>query len=359
MSNANNNNTNKDTTKTDSPRTYTAAKRLGGESSSSGKSNPFNSIAPLNTASISSPTSGASSAFGLGSGAFASFGSSAKPPKAPATSLDFGSPLVSPPPAAEKREKELIKERTENKIKSKPSTSSLESRSSGSTSEHFLKSTWVVWYRPPTSKYSDYEKSTIPLASFSTVEAFWIVYSHLKRPSTLPTVSDYHIFKKGVRPVWEDDENKRGGKWIVRLKKGVCDRYWEDLLLAMVGDQFAEAGEEVCGAVLSIRSGEDVLSVWTKIDGGRNIKIRYVSTSLRHPVLRLTMRSETIKRLLAFPPDTNIVWRSHDDSIAQRSAIDQARHEKGNGSGTHHSSAKRRDTLNEDPTPEKPKASAS
>lgn len=62
----------------------------------------------------------------------------------------------------------------------------------------------------------------------------------------------------------------------MRLKKGVCDRYWEDLLLAIVGDQFAEAGEEVCGAVLSVRSGEDVLSVWTRIDGGRNIKIRLV-----------------------------------------------------------------------------------
>lgn len=63
---------------------------------------------------------------------------------------------------------------------------------------------------------------------------------------------------------------------MVRLKKGVADRYWEDLLLAMIGDQFAEASDEVCGAVLSVRSGEDVLSVWTRIDGGRNIKIRYV-----------------------------------------------------------------------------------
>ena len=138
-----------------------------------------------------------------------------------------------------------------------------------------MKHTWVVWYRPPTSKYSDYEKSTLPLVAFSSVESFWTVYSHLKRPSSLPSVSDYHIFKKAVRPVWEDKENRKGGKWIVRLKKGVADRYWEDLLLAIVGDQFAEAGEEVCGAVLSVRSGEDVLSVWTRIDGGRNIKIRY------------------------------------------------------------------------------------
>ncbi|KAI5292482.1 hypothetical protein KEM52_006319, partial [Ascosphaera acerosa] len=181
---------------------------------------------------------------------------------------------------------------------------------------HPLKATWIVWYRPPTSKYSDYEKSTVALASVSTVESFWAVYAHLKRPSQLPAISDYHIFRKDIRPVWEDDANKKGGKWIMRLKKGVADRYWEDLLLAIVGDQFGEAGEEICGAVLSVRTGEDVLSVWTRIDGGRNIKIR-----------------ETIKRLLAFPADTNIQWKSHDDSIAQRAAVDQARHEKQQASG--------------------------
>jgi translation initiation factor 4E len=38
---------------------------------------------------------------------------------------------------------------------------------------------------------------------------------------------------------------------------------------------------------------------------------------------------ETIKRILSLPADTVIVWKSHDDSIAQRSAIDQARNDKG------------------------------
>ncbi|KAI9880917.1 MAG: hypothetical protein M1830_009985 [Pleopsidium flavum] len=326
--------------KIDSPRTFTSSKRFGGETSSHGRSNPFNAISPLST-NVSSPTSGASSAFGLGSGAFASFGSSAKTPKTPATALDFGSTVASTTPAAEKRGKDGTKDAGSRSVTSKASTSSLTNQSSSTSSEHPLKSTWVVWYRPPTSKYSDYEKSTIALASFSTVEAFWTVYSHLKRPSSLPSVSDYHIFKKGVRPVWEDEENRKGGKWIVRLKKGVSDRFWEDLLLAIVGDQFVEAGEEVCGAVLSVRSGEDVLSVWTRIDGGRNIKIR-----------------ETIKRLLAFPPDTNIVWKSHDDSIAQRSAIDQARHEKSNGSNQHNSD-KRRSNHNDESTPDRSKTSRS
>jgi translation initiation factor 4E len=57
---------------------------------------------------------------------------------------------------------------------------------------------------------------------------------------------------------------------------------------------------------------------------------------------------ETIKRLLAFPFDTNIIWKSHDDSIAQRSAIDQARQEKAANSNSHPGTERRRPTGHED-----------
>ncbi|MCJ1330780.1 hypothetical protein MMC10_007467 [Thelotrema lepadinum] len=318
------NSNSKETFKTDSPRNFSATKRFGGDTSSHGKSNPFNALTSGGSGAVASPTAGASSAFGLGSGAFASFGSSSKVPKTPGASSEANSTF-----------QEKGSGKPTEKVHNKTSSSSLNAKPSADT-DHPLKASWVVWYRPPTSKNADYEKSIKALASFSTVESFWAVYTHLKRPSTLPSVSDYHIFKKGVRPVWEDEENKRGGKFVVRLKKGVADRYWEDLLLAIVGDQFGEAGEEVTGAVLSVRSGEDVLSVWTKLDGGKNIRIR-----------------ETIRRLLSFPSDTQLVFKSHDSSIAQRTALDQARQEKAGGGTVQ--GLKRRDTLVDDSTPERAK----
>ncbi|THX40740.1 putative translation initiation factor eIF4E3 [Aureobasidium pullulans] len=296
----------------------TSSRRFG-PNSSHGRNNPFNTVTPLSTSGISSPTTGAASgAFALGTGAFASFGSATKTPKTPGTAFDFAKAVVgtsSVTNSAEKKdgdEKKSFARKVAPVTTPRPTTSqSIESAPRGNDSPWPLKYTWVIWYRPPTSKNSDYEKSTRPMCKISTAQQFWQVYSHLKHPSGLPTVSDYHFFRDGIRPVWEDEENKKGGKWILRLKKGVADRYWEDLLMAMIGDQFAEAGEEVCGAVVSVRSGEDVFSIWTKNDGGRNVKIR-----------------ETIKRVLSLPADTNMVWKSHDDSITQRSAIDQARQEK-------------------------------
>lgn len=267
-----------------------SARTFSSSKSSHGRTNPFNNMSPLNTNSPST-ASASSAGFGLGTGAFASFGS-AKTPKTPGSAFDF-SKAASATPVTPGGRKEGPKGRgggsaTGNRLSGgdgdedggsaavAPSATAQENTdSSGAASAIWpLKYTWVIWYRPPTSKNSDYEKSIQPVCKMSSAQEFWTVYVHLKRPSDLPTVSDYHFFKQSIRPVWEDEQNKRGGKWIMRLKKGVADRYWEDLLMAMVGDQFMEAGEEVCGMVLSVRSGEDVFSIWTKNDGGRNVKIR-------------------------------------------------------------------------------------
>ncbi len=261
-------------------------KRFGGDSSSLGK-HSFNS-ATTPGGSLASPIGGASSAFGLGSGAFASFGA-AKAPKSPGNPFEAalgGAPAKTPTAEKSARDGALG-----GRALSKPaSIASL--RDAGKAAApvpappppaHQLRNSWVFWFRPPISKangFIEYEKTLHPIATVDTVENFFGVYQHLKRPSTLPLVSDYHLFKKGIRPIWEDEENKNGGKWVVRLRKGVADRYWEDLLLAMIGDQFGEASDEVCGAVLSVRNGEDILSIWARANGQRVLKIRYVENLL-------------------------------------------------------------------------------
>lgn len=275
-----------------------ASRTFSSSKSSHGRSNPFNTMSPLNTQTPNSATAG-SAGFGLGTGAFASFGSATKTPKTPGTAFDFSKAASGTPPApAPKIESAKLRGGVQSAQRQSGGDGSAEDDRdvsvaaagsaplaeqeaagvAGNGNAAFtvwpLKYTWVIWYRPPTSKSSDYEKSIQAMCKMSSAQDFWKVYTHLKRPSHLPTVSDYHFFKQGIRPVWEDEQNKKGGKWIMRLKKGVADRYWEDLLMAMVGDQFIEASDEVCGMVLSVRSGEDVFSIWTKNDGGKNVRIR-------------------------------------------------------------------------------------
>lgn len=36
--------------------------------------------------------------------------------------------------------------------------------------------------------------------------------------------------------MWEDEANKAGGRWTLRVQKGYANKLWEDLLLATIGE---------------------------------------------------------------------------------------------------------------------------
>jgi translation initiation factor 4E len=130
--------------------------------------------------------------------------------------------------------------------------------------------------------------------------------------------TDYLLFLSSVRrPVWEDPLNISGGKWILRLRKGVADRLWEDLVLGVIGEQFDEE-DEICGCVLSVRSQEDILSVWNRDekDSVACNRIRYVAfftfgTFGARRSSSLHSR-DTIKRLLNLNQATNMEYKSNN-----------------------------------------------
>lgn len=45
---------------------------------------------------------------------------------------------------------------------------------------------------------------------------------------------------KGVKPLWEDPQNERGGAWNFRIAKASTPVVWRELLMALVGEQFED-----------------------------------------------------------------------------------------------------------------------
>ncbi|XP_064638524.1 eukaryotic translation initiation factor 4E type 2-like [Lineus longissimus] len=172
--------------------------------------------------------------------------------------------------------------------------------------EHTLQFIYSLWFsrRSPGKQSVSYDQNLKRVGTFASVEQFWSHYSHLVRPNDLAGHSDYHLFKDGIRPMWEDDANKAGGKWIIRLKKGLASRCWENIILAMLGEQFM-VGEEICGAVISIRYQEDILSCWNK------------TASDTHTTSRIR---DTLKRVLNLPPNTIMEYKTHTDSLKDNSS---------------------------------------
>ena len=44
------------------------------------------------------------------------------------------------------------------------------------------------------------------------------------------------IFEKGIRPEWEDPALVEGARFNIKCEKTHTSKYWEDMLLAMIGE---------------------------------------------------------------------------------------------------------------------------
>lgn len=88
--------------------------------------------------------------------------------------------------------------------------------------------------------------------------------------------------------------NANGGKWVLRLRKGLADRLWEDLVIAVIGDQF-DVEDGICGCVLSVRGSEDILSVWNRDERDAEAKARI---------------RDGIRKALNLPPATIMEYKS-------------------------------------------------
>jgi len=175
--------------------------------------------------------------------------------------------------------------------------------------EHPLQRKYCLWFMQRqqsgpgrTVAAEDYEKSIKPIGEFETVEGFWTVYNHIRRPNDIPSTTELHLFRAGVKPIWEDRANQHGGKLTVRLTKGLASRFWETILLAIIGEQF-DTGDEITGAVLSLRAHEDVIAIWN-----RNADNQPVISRIR----------ENLKTILDLPSFVRSEYKRHDKRLRPR-----------------------------------------
>ena len=82
----------------------------------------------------------------------------------------------------------------------------------------------------------------------------------------------------------------------------MADRLWEDIVLAIIGDQFdtsevpVDDWPEICGCTISVRQNEDIISLWNRVD---DLKTR---DKIR----------DTIRKVLNLAPTTIMEYKSNN-----------------------------------------------
>jgi len=178
--------------------------------------------------------------------------------------------------------------------------------------EHRLETPWTLYYdrklQNKAGDFKDFEANLIKIGSFNTLEGFWRYYSFLQNPNDIPKDHNIFMFRHSYVPAWETFPN--GGNWIIKVRKknGLIARLWEELAFACVGELFEEP--DICGITLSVRSREDLLSVWNRDNSKPDVRFHI---------------GERLKEILNLDESTQVEYKYFRNAIRDGSSFRNAK----------------------------------
>jgi hypothetical protein len=120
---------------------------------------------------------------------------------------------------------------------------------------------WLFWAEkgqqvPPKDKSAsteEYASRPKPLGDqIISVKEFYQHFNNIP-VENLKLRDSIHLFHLGVKPVWEDPRNVRGGAWYFKISKDIAAQFWHEMCLLAVGDilQGAVETKRACGSDLA------------------------------------------------------------------------------------------------------------
>ena len=141
----------------------------------------------------------------------------------------------------------------------------------------------------------EYESQVKKIASFDNMQDFWAIFQHLRKPDSFKQTIEFHMFKDPVKPMWEDENNKNGGKITIKLNKGYTTIIWEEMIFALIGEDVLpkDIKDEINGIVVTSKKEYNTLQIW----------IKNFETKINNNI------ELCIRDLLQIPPEVNLDFR--------------------------------------------------
>lgn len=149
-----------------------------------------------------------------------------------------------------------------------------------------LHDTWTFSYIKHDNSIKNWSDRIMTFMDVSYVEDFWSAATYLFNVPGLTAGGDLTFFKKGIKPEWEDSQNRSGGCWLYQMahqhQNKKIEDLWLETLMGLIGDNFCEQSlikqldpkyeksesEHVCdiisGTILMHRGKNEKISLWTK-----------------------------------------------------------------------------------------------
>lgn len=134
--------------------------------------------------------------------------------------------------------------------------------SSNQETFHPLSNNWTLWAHLPHN--TDWTlKSYIPISTFTNVEEAIGVTETL--PPVLVENCMLFMMKEGVKPIWEDPNNRNGGSFSYKVLNKNVYKVWKDLTYVVVGSSISKQQNFVncvTGITISPKKSFCIIKIW-------------------------------------------------------------------------------------------------
>lgn len=130
-----------------------------------------------------------------------------------------------------------------------------------------LNCVWALWYHKIHNDWSpaSFEK----LYTIETLHEYFTMINCLKKNAHFFN-EHFFLMREGVLPLWEDNENRKGGCWSFKIDVKDSFRYFTCVSMHLIGnnimyDNEKNISEHVCGMSFSPKNNYNtIIQIWNK-----------------------------------------------------------------------------------------------
>lgn len=119
-----------------------------------------------------------------------------------------------------------------------------------------------IWFsHRPRKQATEYEDGLQFIGSVATVQEFWRYWNAMDL-LRLEKFASLSVFKQPIKPMWEDEGNKNGGRWVLNVADhAAAAGLYTKLALALIAGYF-ECSSSLCGVTFSVKPTGSQLALW-------------------------------------------------------------------------------------------------
>ena len=128
------------------------------------------------------------------------------------------------------------------------------------TNNHKLNSSWNIWYHHQKNnwKIDSYKR----IYKIKSIESFWEFNNNMDLIGGINS-QHYFMMRDDITPIWEDDKNKSGGCWSIKIPMEKSYELWIKLSMYLIGETITNNDLLVNGISMCPKNtSTSVVKIW-------------------------------------------------------------------------------------------------